>query len=54
MKDMFFYLVDGLKFVYMFKREDLRDVLIFREGYKNLDDLFYGVVIGIGSKRRKF
>lgn len=54
MKDMPSYLADGLKFAHTPKREDPRDVLILREGYKNLDDLPHGAVIGTGSKRRKF
>ncbi len=54
MKDMPSYLADGLKFAHTPKREDPRDVLILREGYKNLDDLPHGAVIGTGSKEGSF
>lgn len=54
MKDMPSYLPDGLKFASVPKREDHRDVLILRDGYKNLNDLPQGATIGTGSKRRKY
>ena len=54
MKDMPSYLLEGLKFAHSPKREDPRDALIFKEGYKSLDDLPQGARIGTGSKRRKY
>ena len=54
MKDMPSYLPEGLKFAHSPKREDPRDALIFKEGYKSLDDLPQGAKIGTGSKRRKY
>ena len=54
MKDMPSYLPEGLKFAHSPRREDPRDALIFREGYKNLEDLPQGAKIGTGSKRRKY
>ena len=54
MKDMPSYLPEGLKFAHSPKREDPRDALIFKEGYKSLDDLPQGASIGPGSKRRKY
>ena len=53
MKDMPSYLPEGLKFAHSPRREDPRDALIFREGYKTLEDL-QGAKIGTGSKRRKY
>ena len=54
MKDMPSYLPEGLKFAHSPKREDPRDALIFKEGYKSLDDLPQGARIGTGRKRRKY
>ena len=54
MKDMPSYLPEGLKFAHSPKRKDPRDALIFKEGYKSLDDLPQGARIGTGSKRRKY
>ncbi|MDU1201841.1 MAG: hydroxymethylbilane synthase [Clostridiales bacterium] len=54
MKDMPSYLPEGLKFAHSPRREDPRDALIFREGYKTLEDLPQGAKIGTGSKRRKY
>ena len=54
MKDMPSYLPEGLKFAHSPKIEDPRDALIFKEGYKSLDDLPQGARIGTGSKRRKY
>lgn len=54
MKDMPSSLPEGLKFAGVPKREDIRDVLILKEGYNSLDDLPEGAKIGSGSKRRKY
>ena len=54
MKDMPSYLPEGLKFAHSPRREDPRDALIFREGYKTLEDLPQSAKIGTGSKRRKY
>lgn len=54
MKDMPSVLPEGLKFTYIPKREDPRDVLILKAGYKSLEDLPQGAMIGTGSKRRKY
>ncbi len=54
MKDMPSTLPDGLKFAGIPKREDIRDVLILKEGYSSLEDLPKGATIGTGSKRRKY
>ena len=54
MKDMPSNLPEGLKFASIPKREDARDVLVLKEGYKNIDDLPQGAKIGTGSKRRTY
>ena len=54
MKDMPSTLPAGLRFAGTPEREDPRDVLILKEGYKNIDDLPRGAKIGPGSKRRKY
>lgn len=54
MKDMPSNLPEGLKFSYVPKREDFRDVIILRESYNSLKDLPKGARIGTGSKRRKY
>lgn len=54
MKDMPSSLPDGLKFSYTPPREDPRDALVLKEGYKSLADLPQGATIGTGSKRRKY
>lgn len=54
MKDMPSSLPEELKFSYTPKREDARDVLVLKEGYKSLDELPNGAKIGTGSKRRKY
>lgn len=54
MKDMPSNLPEELKFSYVPKREDIRDVLVLKEGYTCIDDLPKGATIGTGSKRRKY
>ena len=54
MKDMPSVLPEGLKFASIPKREDPRDVLVLREGYKNIDDLPKKARLGTGSKRRTY
>jgi hydroxymethylbilane synthase len=54
MKDMPSNLPEELKFSYVPKREDVRDVLVLKEGYTCIDDLPIGATIGTGSKRRKY
>lgn len=54
MKDMPSSLPEELKFAGIPKREDIRDVLILKEGYSSLEDLPNGAKIGSGSKRRKY
>ncbi|MEJ8555288.1 hydroxymethylbilane synthase [Tepidibacter sp. Z1-5] len=54
MKDMPSNITDGLKFAAVPKREDYRDVLVLKEGYKSIYDLPRRAKIGTGSKRRKY
>ncbi|MTI67876.1 MAG: hydroxymethylbilane synthase [Firmicutes bacterium] len=54
MKDMPSEVTKELKFSYVPKREDNRDVLILRDGLKTIDDIKKGGKIGTGSKRRKY
>lgn len=54
MKDMPGDLPKGLKLSYTPKREDPRDVLVFKKGYRTIDDIPKGGKIGTGSKRRKY
>lgn len=52
MKDIPTEEVDGLTFAAMSKREDVRDILISRNG-KILKELTQGAIIGTGSPRRE-
>lgn len=54
MKDMPTENPEGLVFANIPKREDCRDALVLKEGYKSLDDIPTGGKIGTGSKRRIF
>lgn len=54
MKDMPSEYIEGLSISSTPVREDNRDVLILKEGYKSLDDIPLGGTIGTGSKRRCF
>lgn len=54
MKDMPGELPEGLMFSWVPEREDYRDVIVLKEGYKSLEDLPQGAVIGTGSKRRQY
>lgn len=54
MKDMPGILPEGLKLSHTPKRVDPRDVLVLKEGYKSIDDIPQGGVIGTGSMRRKY
>ena len=54
MKDMPSVLPDGLKFASVPRREDPRDILVLKEGYKTIEDLPMGSKIGTGSKRRTY
>lgn len=52
MKDMPSEMPDGLLLGPTPKRADYRDVLILKPGYKTLDDVPEGGILGTGSKRR--
>ncbi len=54
MKDMPGKLPEGLKLSPPPIREDYRDVFLFREGIKSIEELPKGAKIGTGSKRRKY
>lgn len=54
MKDMPGEIPSGLKLTHSPKREDPRDVLVLKEGYKSIEDIPKGGIIGTGSKRRKY
>lgn len=54
MKDMPGVLPEGLKLSHTPKREDPRDVLVLKKGYKSIEDIPKGGVIGTGSMRRKY
>ncbi len=54
MKDMATSTPEKLKFSYVPKREDYRDILVLDKRYKTLEDLPIGAKIGTGSKRRKY
>ena len=54
MKDMPSTLPDGLKFASVPRREDPRDILVLKEGYKTIEDLPMGAKLGTGSKRRTY
>ncbi|MPW26276.1 hydroxymethylbilane synthase [Alkalibaculum sp. M08DMB] len=54
MKDMPGILPNGLMFSWVPPREDFRDALILKEGYRTLGDLPQGATIATGSKRRKY
>lgn len=53
MKDMPAEAEEGLTFTKAWKRQDARDVFVFREA-KSLEELPKGAVIGTGSKRRAY
>lgn len=54
MKDMSTEMPEELKFSYVPKREDYRDVLILNKKYNSIDELPMNAKIGTGSKRRKY
>jgi hydroxymethylbilane synthase len=54
MKDIPSFLPEGLIFAGAPEREDCRDALILREGFKCLEEVPFGGKIGTGSKRRKY
>lgn len=56
MKDMESFLPEGLEIPFMLPREDAHDALLFRNrdsGYRSIDDLPGGAVIGTASVRRQ-
>lgn len=54
MKDMPTENPEGLVFAKIPKREDNRDALVLKKGYKSLDDIPFGGKLGTGSKRRVY
>lgn len=54
MKDMPTENPEGLVFAKIPKREDNRDALVLKKGYKSLDEIPYGGKLGTGSKRRVY
>jgi hydroxymethylbilane synthase len=54
MKDIPSFLPEGLAFAGVPEREDCRDALILREGFRGLEEVPFGGRIGTGSKRRKY
>lgn len=54
MKDMPSINPEGLKFSFVPKREDPRDVFVFADGIRSLEEVPVGGKIGTGSKRRAF
>jgi len=53
MKDMPSTLKEGLMFAGTLTPSDSRDCLVFNHGYKHINDLPKGAVVGTGSPRRK-
>ena len=54
MKDMPSLLPEGLKFTGSLKPADPRDCMIFNHGYKSLNELPEGAIVGTGSPRRRY